>query len=301
MEKLFTGIHSAIFSVYGEDMNVKRDAVGALVEYQLKGGVSGFYVCGNTGECTVLPAKTRKQMLETVVDANAGRGKIMAHIGAGHFDESMELLAHANEQKIDAVASLPPSLSSYYGQQETLAYYRALAKESRYPVYAYITPVTLQHSDLYSFASALSEIDNVAGLKITIPDYFRFSLVNQIGGGRLNNLNGPDEMMLCGLSMGADGAIGTTYNMLPKVASGIYNSFVHGDMQGALAYQNKLNSFIKAVFEIVRGRGIAFWKACMTVLGFDMGYSVFPSLPISDADLQEIRAKMEEIGYFDMV
>ena len=93
-------------------MNVKKDTVEKMVDYQLKNGVKGFYVGGNTGECTVLPAKTRKQMLETVVDANDGRGKIMAHIGAGHFDEVMDLLEHANGQKIDAIASLPPALQS---------------------------------------------------------------------------------------------------------------------------------------------------------------------------------------------
>jgi N-acetylneuraminate lyase len=62
MEKAFTGIHSAIFSVYDEQMNVKKETVAKMVEGQLEAGVLGFYVGGNTGECTVLPAKTRKQM-----------------------------------------------------------------------------------------------------------------------------------------------------------------------------------------------------------------------------------------------
>lgn len=41
-EKLFTGIHSALFSIYDEKMDVKRDTVAKLVDYQLAGGVSGF-------------------------------------------------------------------------------------------------------------------------------------------------------------------------------------------------------------------------------------------------------------------
>ncbi len=118
-EKLFTGIYSALFSVYDENMNVKKDTVAKMVDYQLAGGVRGFYVGGNTGECTVLPNKTRKQMLDTVTEANEGRGRIMAHIGAGHFDDVMDLLDHANSKKIDAIASLPPSLQGYYGHQES--------------------------------------------------------------------------------------------------------------------------------------------------------------------------------------
>lgn len=295
MEKLFTGIHSAIFSVYDEKMNVLTDTVARMVEDQLSAGVRGFYVGGNTGECTVLPAKTRKQMLESVVESNCGRGKIMAHIGAGHFDEVMDLLEHANSQKIDAIASLPPALSSYYGHRETIEYYRALAKASKYPVYAYVTPVTMQHSELYSFAKELSEIDNVAGLKITIPDYYRFARVNQIDGGRLNTLNGPDEMLLSSLVIGADGAIGTTYNIVPKLAVGVYDSFRSGDLKAALESQNKLNEFIN----VMLGGNMAAWKAALTLLGYDMGYTVFPAKMPTVADISELRNKLTAIGFFD--
>ncbi len=295
MEKLFTGIHSAIFSVYDEKMNVLTDTVARMVEDQLSAGVRGFYVGGNTGECTVLPAKTRKQMLESVVESSCGRGKIMAHIGAGHFDEVMDLLEHANSQKIDAIASLPPSLSSYYGHRETIEYYRALAKASKYPVYAYVTPVTMQHSELYSFAKELSEIDNVAGLKITIPDYYRFARVNQIDGGRLNTLNGPDEMLLSSLVIGADGAIGTTYNIVPKLAVGVYDNFRSGDLKAALECQNKLNEFIN----VMLGGNMAAWKSALTLLGYDMGYTVFPAAMPIEADISELRNKLSAIGFFD--
>ena len=298
MEKLFTGIHSAIFSVYDENMDVKKDTVTKMVDYQLRNGVKGFYVGGNTGECTVLPAKTRKQMLETVVEVNKGRGKIMAHIGAGHFDEVMDLLEHANTQNIDAIASLPPSLCSFYNHKDTIEYYKALAKASKFPVYAYVTPVTMQHSELYSFANELSEIENIAGLKITIPDYFKFALVNQIDGGRLNNLNGPDEMMLSSLAIGADGAIGTTYNIVPKVAVKIYDSFQKGDMKTALEYQNKLNAFIQVMYSFVNGRGLGYWKACLSLLGYDMGYTVFPATSVSEEDLNVLKEKLTAINFF---
>ena len=299
MEKAFTGIHSAIFSVYDENMKVVKKTVEKIVQDQLASGIQGFYVGGNTGECTVLPSTTRKEMLETVIDANKGRGKIMAHIGAGHFDEVMDLLKHANEQKIDAIASLPPSLCSYYGHKETIEYYKILAKESKYPVYAYVTPVTMQHSELYSFANELSQIENVAGLKITIPDYFKYALVNQIDGGRLNNLNGPDEMLICGLSIGADGAIGTTYNIVPKLAVKIYDSFKKGDMKTALEYQNKLNKFIQTMFGFVNGRGIGYWKACLTLLGYDMGHTVFPSIPVTQEDLLSLKERLTAINFFE--
>nr|WP_300680160.1 dihydrodipicolinate synthase family protein [uncultured Acetatifactor sp.] len=51
---LFQGIYSAAFSIYNESMDVKKDSVEKLVRYNLKNGVDGFYVGGNTGEGTVV-------------------------------------------------------------------------------------------------------------------------------------------------------------------------------------------------------------------------------------------------------
>jgi dihydrodipicolinate synthase/N-acetylneuraminate lyase len=167
------------------------------------------------------------------------------------------------------------------------------------PVYAYVTPVTMQHSELYSFAKELSEIDNIAGLKITIPDYFKFALVNEIDGGRLNNLNGPDEMLLSSLAIGADGAIGTTYNIVPKLAVKIYDSFKKGDLKTALEYQNKLNHFIQTMFGFVNGRGLGYWKACLSLLGYDMGYTVFPSSQVTKEDLEILKEKLTAINFFN--
>lgn len=89
-DKLFKGIYSAIFSVYDQNMKIKTETVEKIVNYQLKNGLKGFYVCGNTGECSVLPASTRMEMLESVVKANGGRGQIIAHIGATHFDDAKD-------------------------------------------------------------------------------------------------------------------------------------------------------------------------------------------------------------------
>lgn len=291
--KKFEGIYSAIFSVYDENLNVKKDTVAKMVDYQLSCGLRGFYVCGNTGECTVLPEKTRKQMLEAVVEANKGRGQIIAHIGAGHFDETVRLLQHANTLDIDAVASLPPSLTSYYGMNETLDYYRKLAQLSTHPVIAYITPVL--RGDPVEFAKELMKINNIAGIKLTISDYYRFGAITAIDNGAINVLNGPDETMICGLTLGADGAIGTTYNFCPKLAVKIYEAFKAHDNATALKCQRKLNK----VIDIGLGNNMAVWKQILAYRGFDMGYTVFPATPVSEQKIAEIQAKLQEIGYFD--
>ena len=293
--KFIEGILPAIFSVYDEDLNVIRGTVDKLVNYQLQGGVKGFYVGGNTGECTVLPAKTRKQMLETVLEANAGRGKVIAHVGAGHFDEVMDLLQHANDCGVDAIASLPPSLQAYYEADEIVEYYKILAEKSKVPVYAYVTGVL--NCDLVTFAQQMAEIDNIVGLKISISNYYAMERVVRFCGDKLNILNGPDETLTSGLIIGADGAIGTTYNMLPKLTIAIYDAVKNGDVSKARQLQNKLNDLI----DIALPGNIAYWKAIMTCMGFDMGYTVQPQRLVSPTELKDLETKLQGVGFFDLL
>jgi hypothetical protein len=90
-------------------------------------------------------------------------------------------------------------------------------------------------------------------------------------------LNGPDESLLAGLVMGADGGIGTSYNILPGTVAEIYDSFVKGDTEKALAAQKKLNHLIASV----AGMNIGHWKAFMEIMGFDMGHTVAPGTAVS--------------------
>lgn len=294
-KKFIEGILPAIFSVYDKDLNVIRGTVDKLVNYQLQGGVKGFYVGGNTGECTVLPAKTRKQMLESVLEANAGRGKVIAHVGAGHFDEVMDLLQHANDCGVDAIASLPPSLQAYYEADEIVEYYKILAEKSKVPVYAYVTGVL--NCDLVTFAQQMAEIDNIVGLKISISNYYAMERVVRFCGDKLNILNGPDETLTSGLIVGADGAIGTTYNMLPKLSIAIYDAVENGDITKARQLQNKLND----VIDVALSANIAYWKAIMTCMGFDMGYTVQPQRLVSPTELKDLEKKLQGIGFFDLL
>lgn len=283
------GIYSAIFSLYDENMNVLADSVNKLIDFNLKGGVKGFYVGGGTGECTVLPNRTRMQMLEAV-KSHSGDFEIVAHVGAGHFEDTLELLEHANSVGVDAVSSLPPSLTAYYSADETYEYYKLLAERSKAPVLAYITP--LLGCDIIAFVKKLMSVDNIIGIKLTIPNYRLFEQIKVLVGEDCNLLNGPDECMLAGLSMGADGAIGTTYNLMPKTACEIYDAFAAGDMKKALKRQNELNRVID--FMLGYEHNFAYWKLPLKALGIDVGYTVKPSkLPSEEETEYVIREMMK--------
>lgn len=287
---LFEGVYSATFSIYDENMNVKKDSVAKLIKYNEDNGIKGFYVGGNTGECTVLPNKTRKQMLEAVKEYASPDAKIMAHVGAGHLDDVVDLIAHANSVGVDAIASLPPSLMAYYKPNEIVEYYKYIASLTKSPVMAYVTSVL--NCDVVWYAKQVMEIENMIGIKLSIADYYTFEKLKRAMDGNINILNGPDEAMICGLSMGADGAIGTTYNLLPATACKIYDNFKGGNIPEAQKYQHKLNQAI----DIILGGNIARWKSVLTAVDIDPGYTVFPAQMPTKEETCELLAKLDATG-----
>lgn len=291
---LFEGVYSATFSIYDENMNVKKKSVEELINFNLKNGIKGFYVGGNTGECTVLPNKTRKQMLETVKDYAKG-SQIIAHVGSGHLEDVVDLIQHANEVGVDAIASLPPSLTSYYRPEEIVDYYKHIASLTDKPVLAYVTPVL--NCDVIWYANEIMKIENVIGIKMSIADYYKFERLKSVNDGDINVLNGPDESMLSGLVMGADGAIGTTYNFMPETACKIYDNFKQGNMEEALKYQNKLNDCIDILFHSNVGK----WKSMLNVIGIDAGYTVAPGRMAEKSVLEEVKAALKAAGCLETI
>lgn len=292
---LFEGIYSAIFSIYDENMNVIEESVKKLIEHGEKNGLRGFYVGGNTGECTVLPNRTRKQMLECVKKYASPTSKIIAHVGAGHLDDVLDLIQHANELGVDAIASLPPSLTSYYRANEIVEYYRYIASLSKVPVLAYVTSVL--NCDPMEFTQKVMEIENIIGLKMSIPDYYGFERIKTVGGGNINILNGPDECMLSGLAMGADGAIGTSYNVMPDQACGIYNNFKAGNWEEALNCQHRLNRYI----DVYAGKSIVDWKSALRLIGIDPGYTVAPAHKVDEEMYNAFLEKLKANGSYDLI
>ena len=57
---------------------VDHEALAALVERQIKGGIDGLVPCGTTGESATMTPKEQLEVISTVVEAAAGRVPIVA-------------------------------------------------------------------------------------------------------------------------------------------------------------------------------------------------------------------------------
>ena len=81
-------------------------------------------------------------------------------------------------------------------------------------------------------------------------------------------LNGFDEMLLAGLTLGANGGIGSTYNFMPKKFLRLIECFNAGKIEEAMAIQEEADKIIAALCKVGVMQGE---KAILTKLGIPMG------------------------------
>ena len=214
----FEGIMPALITPLEKDGKTVNEKVAReLIESLLSQGADGFYVLGSTGEGLLLTEEERRKMCEITVSQVNGRKPVICHIAAMNFEEAIRLTKHAEQAGADAVSAIPPVFFAY-GQNEIYDYYKTLATSSNLPFIVY-NHVSVGGGMTAETVAKLYEIDNVTGVKWTLYNYYDMLRLKEMTHGEINIINGPDELLLSGLSMGADAGIGTTYNvMLPRYA-----------------------------------------------------------------------------------
>ncbi len=291
---IFKGIMPALISPFKADGTIMKDSIRANMDRNYNQGAAGFYICGSTGEGPVLTTQQRKTIAETCVEANNGRGKIINHVGAASPFEAIELAKHSKECGCDGISSVVPNFYYKYNDAEIVDYYKRIADASELPVVAYAQG--LLTSDPVNLMDQLIKVDGVVGVKFTLCDYYAMHRIKELNGGDINVINGPDEMLICGLAMGADAGIGSTYNLMCGEYVKLFNQFAAGDIDGARATQYKVNHVIEILLKHGCLRSIKYVLGC---LGIDSGEIAYPGTPFTKEEADALVAELNAVGYFD--
>lgn len=283
----FKGLFSALLTPFNEDSSINFDSLEKLVEFNIQNGIDGFYVGGSTGEGLLLSPEERMQVFECVKKANKGRATLIAHVGTICTLDAIKMAKKAEELEYDAISAVAPY---YYGftLDAVLGYYNDIVNSTSLPMVIYNFPNSGGFSLTKEIANKLFENEKFIGIKHTSGDMFTLNQFKTLDR-EIVVYNGFDETLLAGLSMGADGAIGSTYNFMGKKFKKIMNCFHSGEIETAKALQNEANEII---CEMIKYGVFQSEKAILTEMGIDMGDCRPPFLPISD----ECRASMKKIA-----
>jgi N-acetylneuraminate lyase len=287
------GILPALATPIDANGQVQTATLEKLISRLYEAGVNGLYVGGQTGEGWQLALDQRKQLAEVAVSNSPSGAQVMIHVGAMRVEDAIDLARHAGRIGAQAVSSLPPPGAGHGG--ELFDWYRRLAEASPLPLYVYyfpsLSPAVRGIEDL----TALCELPTVAGLKFTADN---MEWVAELVARGANVLFGRDEVLSAGLLMGAQGGIGTFYNLTPEWFVELYAHAQAGRWNEAVAVGEKIRRLIRI---FVKYPMLAAFKAALARQGFPCGPVLSPKLNLDAAQETELVAALQQAGFGDVI
>lgn len=264
--KNFKGVIPALVSCFDENENYDAKRQRKVASYLIDRGVNGLYLTGSTGEGFLMTPDERKRLVEDVIDEVKGRVPVMVHVGAIGTKISTDLAKHAEASGADAISSVPPFYWKF-SEAQMYNYYRDITESVGIPMVMY--NVALAGAVGFNFIKSVASIKGVEGIKYTLTSQFEIMRIKEEIGKDFMIYSGCDEMAIAGLSLGADGIIGSFYNLIPEPFIDIYKAVKAGNLAEAQEKQRIANAII--IYTLDRGfmTGI---KAAMKWMGLDAGY-----------------------------
>ncbi len=297
MIKLF-GLIPAVFTPFDKNGAVHLSQIQRYADKLITDGADGVFVCGSTGECSSMTLSEREQVLEAWIKAVAGRTRIIAHVGGTCQTDCIELARHAAKQGVDAVGAIAPFYFKPASVEDLVAFYKPIAEAvSPIPFYAYhmpsVTGVNLSMKEFLEKGSR--EISNLNGIKFTSNNFMEMLECIRLDNGRFDILNGFDEMLICGMAIGARGGVGSTYNYTLSTYRNLYNAFLAGDIERARNFQQESVEIVRII--IRHGGGVRGGKAIMNYLGIDCGNCRPPFAPYTKTEMHQLGEELSQIGF----
>lgn len=287
------GIFSALLTSFDEKGNINEQGVRQIVRHNIdKMKVDGLYVGGSTGENFMLSTNEKKKIFEIVKDEAKNQVKLIAQIGSIDLNEAVDLAKYATDLGYDSLSAVTPFYYKF-DFQEIKDYYFTIVNESQNNMIIYSIPaLTGVNMSLDNFTE-LFQNEKIIGVKFTTSDFYLLERIRHAFTDKLI-YSGFDELLLPALSLGVDGAIGSTFNVNGIRAREIFNLVLKNDLHKAREVQKITNDFI---FDIINNGLYQTLKLILQEFGVNAGECRRPFK--KETDEMKLIAKQIHEKYFN--
>lgn len=286
----FAGLSVALTTPF-RDGQVDIDALQQQVEFQIEAGTTCVCPVGTTGECPTLSHPEHERVISAVVEAAAGRIKVMPGTGSNSTEEALRLTRWAAKAGADAVLVVAP----YYNkptQEGFFQHFRVLAQAIDIPVCVYNIPGRTGKNIEPDTIIRMAEVPNITMVKEATGSLDQASQI--INATDLTVLSGDDSLTLPLLSVGGRGVISVVGNIVPKDMIALIRAFEAGDVKEAQRMHHKLFHLCRDMLGLSTNPIPI--KAAMQLLGRDTGDLRMPLVRLSPAEEAKLRGTLVKYG-----
>lgn len=286
----FSGLSVAIVTPF-KDGQVDYETLQRQVQFQIDAGTTALVPVGTTGESPTLSFEEHEKVVRAVVEAAAGKIKVMAGSGANSTAEALHLTRFAKEVGADAALVVAP----YYNkptQEGFYQHYKLLAESVDIPICIYNIPGRCGKNIEPETIIRLAGLKNIMMVKEATGSMDQASAI--IGKTDLTVLSGDDSLTLPLMALGARGIISVVGNIVPGDMIDLCKAFDAGDVAKARSLHYKTFALCRDMLSLSTNPIPI--KAAMKMLGRDTGDLRLPMTPLSPEEETRLRKTLVNYG-----
>jgi len=287
---MFKGSLPALVTPFNNG-KVDIDALKKLVDWHVDQGSHGLVPVGTTGESPTLTHAEHDLVVQTVVQAAAGRIPVIAGAGSNNTVETVRLVEAAKKAGADAALVVTP----YYNkptQAGLIAHFTAAAN-CGLPIIIYNIPGRSVVDMSPETMGKLAALPMIVGVKDATGDLSRVPKQRMHCGNDFVQLSGEDATALGFNAHGGVGCISVTANIAAKLCAEFQETMLAGDYATALLLLDRLMPLHEAVFT---EPGLVGAKYGMSLLGLCSEEVRSPLTPLSEETKAAIKSGMQFAG-----
>ena len=289
---VFTGACPALVTPFGESGAIDYQQFAVQIDRQIGAGVDAVCVCGTTGESATMSIREHIAAVEFCVRHVDHRVKVIAGAGSNDTAAAVYLTQHAQDAGADAALLVTP----YYNktsQTGLIRHYEYISERTDIPIILYNVPSRTGISFTAETYRELSLDPKINGVKEASGNFSLISHTRSLCGDDFYIWSGNDDQVVPMMSLGAKGVISVASNIVPELMVNMSHLCLAGDFETAARLQIDYMELIDALFIEVNPIPI---KAAMELMGLPVGDPRLPLCPISEQNLERLRAAMARKG-----
>lgn len=278
MKNIFKGTGIALITPFNEDKSIDFVALERIVNHVINGGADFLVALGTTSEAPTLTTEEKKQVISTILKANAKRLPVLLGMGSNNTQNVIEQIKAQDFTGIDGILSVVP----YYNkpnQRGMKAHFEAIANASPVPVILYNVPGRVGVNLQASTCVELAQHPNIVAVKEASGNLQQIMEILRDKPSDFDVLSGDDGITQPMIALGAQGVISVAANAYIKPFATMMNAMKKGDIKMALDLHFAMLRMNQLIFADGNPAGI---KCLMSHMGLCKNVLRLPLVPANE-------------------
>ncbi|SHG20189.1 dihydrodipicolinate synthase family protein [Pedobacter caeni] len=278
------GVFPAVTTKFTDQDELDFNMININLEAQLAAGAAGIILGGSLGEASVLSDEEKFELLSHTLKVINGRVPVLLNIAEPTTKKAVAAAKKAEQLGANGLMLLPP-MRYFADQEETLAFFEAVALSTPLPIMIYNNPVDYKIEVTLDMFEVLSKHENIQAVKESTRDISNVTRMINRFGDRFKILTGVDPLAMESLVMGAHGWVAGLVDAFPKETVAIFRLVKQNRIPEALT----IYRWFLPVLELdIHPKLVQYIKLAETATGIGTETVRAPRLAIKGAERERV-------------